>query len=135
MRKGLVIDLSVAFGTPLSSPSLQLTLPSAFSLPTPSSTLPRKTALPLSYPLPSSPSVRELYVHGLQITKTSAISGGSITLRARPESPITDFLDYAGLGTTVGYLYWYGYHVPAVRKRDLFYAKLEEKREGDTTTL
>ncbi|MCJ1279327.1 hypothetical protein MMC21_007151 [Puttea exsequens] len=37
-----------------------------------------------------------------------------------------------GLGTTMGYFYWYGYHVPAVRRRDLFYAKLEQEREDGT---
>ncbi|KAG0652932.1 Cytochrome c oxidase polypeptide VIIA [Hyphodiscus hymeniophilus] len=36
-----------------------------------------------------------------------------------------------GLGTSFGYLYWYGYHVPAVRKRDLFYSKLEEQRAAN----
>ena len=29
---------------------------------------------------------------------------------------------------TMGYLFWYGYHVPAVRRRDIFYEKLEEER-------
>jgi len=33
-----------------------------------------------------------------------------------------------GLGTAAGYLWWYGFHVPAVRTRDLFYAKLEDQR-------
>ena len=33
-----------------------------------------------------------------------------------------------GIGMTMGYLYWYGYHVPAVRRRDAFYEKLEEER-------
>ncbi|KEQ76502.1 cytochrome-c oxidase, subunit VIIa [Aureobasidium namibiae CBS 147.97] len=33
-----------------------------------------------------------------------------------------------GLGTASGYLWWYGFHVPAVRRRDLFYAKLEDQR-------
>jgi len=28
----------------------------------------------------------------------------------------------------MGYLFWYGYHVPAVRRRDIFYEKLEEER-------
>lgn len=40
-----------------------------------------------------------------------------------------------GLGTTFGYLYWYGYHVPATRKRDLFYAKLEREREENQGTV
>lgn len=29
---------------------------------------------------------------------------------------------------TMGYLFWYGYHVPAVRRRDAFYEKLEKER-------
>ncbi|KAK5131678.1 hypothetical protein LTR08_000732 [Meristemomyces frigidus] len=33
-----------------------------------------------------------------------------------------------GLGTATGYLWWYGYHIPAVRRRDMFYAKLEDQR-------
>lgn len=33
-----------------------------------------------------------------------------------------------GLGTAVGYTWWYGYHVPSVRHRDNFYTKLEDER-------
>lgn len=33
-----------------------------------------------------------------------------------------------GLGTTFGYLWWYGFHLPRVRARDQFYAKLEDQR-------
>jgi hypothetical protein len=33
-----------------------------------------------------------------------------------------------GLGVTAGYTWWYGYHVPATRKRDNFYQKLEDQR-------
>ena len=33
-----------------------------------------------------------------------------------------------GIGVTMGYVFWYGYHVPAVRRRDLFYEKLERER-------
>ena len=68
-----------------------------------------------------------------------------------------------GLGTTMGYFYWYGkyilspdghedefgasasdqhqaytlvgYHVPSVRRRDLFYAKLEEDRVDKSGTV
>ena len=29
---------------------------------------------------------------------------------------------------TMGYIFWYGYHVPAVRRRDMFYEKLEKER-------
>jgi cytochrome c oxidase subunit 7 len=33
-----------------------------------------------------------------------------------------------GVGMTMAYLFWYGYHVPAVRRRDIFYEKLEEEK-------
>ncbi|TKA76660.1 hypothetical protein B0A55_02598 [Friedmanniomyces simplex] len=33
-----------------------------------------------------------------------------------------------GLGTASGYLWWYGFHIPRTRRRDLFYAKLEDER-------
>ncbi|KAE9987096.1 hypothetical protein EG328_003878 [Venturia inaequalis] len=33
-----------------------------------------------------------------------------------------------GLGLSGGYAWWYGYHIPAVRRRDAFYQKLEDKR-------
>ncbi|KAJ5475695.1 hypothetical protein N7539_007982 [Penicillium diatomitis] len=41
-----------------------------------------------------------------------------------------------GFGTTFGYLWWYeshylfhpGYHLPRVRERDTFYARLEQER-------
>ncbi|KAF2099677.1 cytochrome-c oxidase, subunit VIIa [Rhizodiscina lignyota] len=54
-----------------------------------------------------------------------------------PIKPITGMLrrhlvvDLAvafGLGTSAGYLWWYGYHVPNVRHRDAYYAKLEDER-------
>lgn len=51
------------------------------------------------------------------------------------EERVADDPDGVGLGTTFGYLYWYGYHVPAVRNRDLFYAKLEAKRDEDAGTV
>ncbi|KIN05610.1 hypothetical protein OIDMADRAFT_16898 [Oidiodendron maius Zn] len=41
---------------------------------------------------------------------------------------IVDLSIAFGLGISFGSLYWYGYHVPAVRKRDTFYSKLEEQR-------
>ncbi|KAF2458553.1 hypothetical protein BDY21DRAFT_340559 [Lineolata rhizophorae] len=37
-----------------------------------------------------------------------------------------------GLGTAAGYAWWYGYHIPLVRKRDLFYSKIEEERANGT---
>ncbi|KAH8926242.1 cytochrome c oxidase family protein-like protein [Atractiella rhizophila] len=33
-----------------------------------------------------------------------------------------------GSGVVAAYAYWYGYHIPAVRKREAFYAKLEQER-------
>ncbi|KAJ5909449.1 hypothetical protein N7504_004092 [Penicillium tannophilum] len=33
-----------------------------------------------------------------------------------------------GFGTTFGYLWWYGFHLPRVRERDTFYARLEAER-------
>ncbi|KAH8147949.1 uncharacterized protein LAJ45_08050 [Morchella importuna] len=33
-----------------------------------------------------------------------------------------------GIGTSMGYLFWYGYHIPAIRQRDAFYAKIEQQR-------
>ncbi|KAL4875653.1 hypothetical protein BJY04DRAFT_223886 [Aspergillus karnatakaensis] len=31
-------------------------------------------------------------------------------------------------GTTFGYLWWYGYHLPRVRARDNYYNRLEQER-------
>ena len=33
-----------------------------------------------------------------------------------------------GIGMTMGYMFWYGYHVPAVRRRDAFYEKMESEK-------
>ncbi|KAI1331641.1 hypothetical protein F5Y16DRAFT_422137 [Xylariaceae sp. FL0255] len=33
-----------------------------------------------------------------------------------------------GLGTVMGSLYWYGYHMPRTHARDIFYKKLEAER-------
>ncbi|PGH08779.1 hypothetical protein AJ79_05878 [Helicocarpus griseus UAMH5409] len=41
---------------------------------------------------------------------------------------VLDLSTAFGLGTTFGYLWWYGYHLPRVRARDRFYSKLEEDR-------
>ncbi|ORY78582.1 cytochrome c oxidase family protein-like protein, partial [Protomyces lactucae-debilis] len=35
-----------------------------------------------------------------------------------------------GLGIGGGYAFWFGYHIPAVRKRDAYYAKLESQGTG-----
>ncbi|QSZ33337.1 hypothetical protein DSL72_002925 [Monilinia vaccinii-corymbosi] len=36
-----------------------------------------------------------------------------------------------GMGTVFGNVFWYGYHIPAVRKRDAFYARLEDQRAAN----
>ncbi|KAI9653944.1 MAG: hypothetical protein M1831_005629 [Alyxoria varia] len=41
---------------------------------------------------------------------------------------VTHISTSIGLGVAAGYFWWYGYHIPAVRRRDRFYAKLEEER-------
>ena len=41
-------------------------------------------------------------------------------------------LEYMLMGSV---LFVIGYHVPATRKRDLFYAKLEREREEDQSTV
>ncbi|CZS88094.1 related to cytochrome-c oxidase chain VIIa [Rhynchosporium agropyri] len=38
-----------------------------------------------------------------------------------------------GLGTTFGYAFWYGYHVPAVARRDAYYSKLEDRRAANAS--
>ncbi|CAG8975756.1 hypothetical protein HYALB_00009274 [Hymenoscyphus albidus] len=46
---------------------------------------------------------------------------------------VLDLSVAGGLGTAFGYAFWYGYHVPAVRKRDAFYAKLEDQRAANAS--
>ncbi|KAK2809056.1 hypothetical protein FQN50_004109 [Emmonsiellopsis sp. PD_5] len=41
---------------------------------------------------------------------------------------VLDLSTAFGLGTTFGYLWWYGYHLPRVRARDRYYTKLEAER-------
>ncbi|KAL2218365.1 cytochrome c oxidase family protein [Thermoascus aurantiacus ATCC 26904] len=43
-------------------------------------------------------------------------------------SLVLDLSTAIGLGTSFGYLWWYGWHIPRVRARDNFYAKLEKER-------
>jgi hypothetical protein len=40
-------------------------------------------------------------------------------------------LDIVAMRTTYSLQLRYGYHVPAVRRRDIFYSKLEEKRSAE----
>ncbi|OKL58300.1 hypothetical protein UA08_06795 [Talaromyces atroroseus] len=44
---------------------------------------------------------------------------------------VLDLSTAFGLGTTFGYLWWYGYHLPRVRARDSFYARLENERAAN----
>jgi cytochrome c oxidase subunit 7 len=46
---------------------------------------------------------------------------------------IVDLSVAFGLGITGGYAFWFGYHIPAVRQRDAFYAKLESEGHGMST--
>ncbi|KAJ5197756.1 cytochrome c oxidase family protein [Penicillium cinerascens] len=41
---------------------------------------------------------------------------------------VLDLSTAFGFGTTFGYLWWYGYHLPRVRERDTFYTRLEQER-------
>jgi len=44
---------------------------------------------------------------------------------------ITDLSVAMGLGVSGGYLFWYGYVLPSVRRREEFYLKYEQsKRAG-----
>jgi len=35
-----------------------------------------------------------------------------------------------GLGVAAGYVFWYGWHLPSVRRRDEYYLKYEQKKLG-----
>ncbi|KAJ6018602.1 hypothetical protein N7522_000669, partial [Penicillium canescens] len=41
---------------------------------------------------------------------------------------VLDLSTAFGFGTTFGYLWWYGFHLPRVRERDTYYARLEAER-------
>ncbi|KAL4796288.1 hypothetical protein BDV19DRAFT_388427 [Aspergillus venezuelensis] len=41
---------------------------------------------------------------------------------------VLDLSTAFGFGTTFGYLWWYGYHLPRVRARDNYYNRLEQER-------
>ena len=60
---------------------------------------------------------------------------GSYTIRNLPpivgklrRQILLDISVAFGIGMTMGYLFWYGYHVPAVRRRDMYYERLEKER-------
>ncbi|KAL7421175.1 Cytochrome c oxidase subunit 7A [Cryptotrichosporon argae] len=42
---------------------------------------------------------------------------------------ITDLTMALGLGTAGGYAFWYGVHLPMMKKRDDFYLKYEASKE------
>ncbi|KZV68215.1 cytochrome-c oxidase subunit VIIa [Peniophora sp. CONT] len=35
-----------------------------------------------------------------------------------------------GLGTSAAYAWWYGYHIPALRRQEEFYLKLEREKQA-----
>ncbi|KAL2006925.1 hypothetical protein VTN00DRAFT_9593 [Thermoascus crustaceus] len=41
---------------------------------------------------------------------------------------VLDLSTALGLGTTFGYLWWYGFHLPRVRARDTYYSRIEQER-------
>ncbi|KAJ5106087.1 hypothetical protein NUU61_003434 [Penicillium alfredii] len=61
--------------------------------------------------------------------------GGTMNMRAECRGSLANNgLEYnpmeeaLGFGTTFGYLWWYGYHLPRVRERDAYYSRLEQER-------
>jgi cytochrome c oxidase subunit 7 len=79
-----------------------------------------------------------------------------VDVASEQQGRLIDDFAYIGLGISFGYLFWYvstpkalvviessrinkrcryGYHVPAVRRRDAFYTKLEDKRAADAAAL
>ncbi|PWN97965.1 hypothetical protein FA09DRAFT_330125 [Tilletiopsis washingtonensis] len=42
---------------------------------------------------------------------------------------ILDLSVALGGGTALGYAYWYGVHVPSVKRRDTFYEKLQSDKQ------
>ncbi|KAK3066530.1 Cytochrome c oxidase subunit 7A [Teratosphaeriaceae sp. CCFEE 6253] len=68
--------------------------------------------------------------------RTSTPSLGS-ALAPRADRPLPQMLRKGlvldlsvafGLGTACGYFWWYGFHIPHTRRRDIFYAGLEDER-------
>ncbi|EJU03805.1 cytochrome-c oxidase [Dacryopinax primogenitus] len=45
---------------------------------------------------------------------------------------VLDITCSIGLGLAMGYSYWYGVHLPAVRRRDDYYMKLEREKQALT---
>ncbi|KAJ5288919.1 hypothetical protein N7478_001949 [Penicillium angulare] len=46
---------------------------------------------------------------------------------------VLDLSTAFGFGTTFGYLWWYGFHLPRVRERDTYYARLEAERAAQSS--
>ncbi|KAJ5328175.1 hypothetical protein N7452_008565 [Penicillium brevicompactum] len=44
---------------------------------------------------------------------------------------VLDLSTAFGFGTTFGYLWWYGFHLPRVRERDVYYTRLEAERAAE----
>jgi len=44
---------------------------------------------------------------------------------------ITDLSVAMGLGVAGGYMFWYGYHLPDVRRREEFYLKYEQSKKAN----
>ncbi|EIM21751.1 hypothetical protein E3Q22_03800 [Wallemia mellicola] len=47
------------------------------------------------------------------------------------KSVIRDISVSLGLGTALGYAYWWGVHLPANSQRDQFYLKLAKEKEAN----
>jgi len=43
---------------------------------------------------------------------------------------ITDLSVAMGLGVAGGYLFWFGFHLPSVRRREEFYLKYENEKKA-----
>ncbi|KAJ5930179.1 hypothetical protein N7466_005672 [Penicillium verhagenii] len=99
LRRGLVLDLSVAFENELGS-----TWRDQRILAKPTSAYRMRHILESGIERP---------VEGIRAWKKRLTN---------QHSPPT------GFGTTFGYLWWYGFHLPRVRERDVYYARLEADR-------
>ncbi|KAH8108331.1 cytochrome-c oxidase subunit VIIa [Phellopilus nigrolimitatus] len=44
----------------------------------------------------------------------------------------TDLSLALGLGFASGYAYWYGFHLPGVKRHEEYYLKLEKARQEDS---
>ncbi|KAJ5481247.1 hypothetical protein N7475_000059 [Penicillium sp. IBT 31633x] len=65
------------------------------------------------------PPITGMLRRGLVLDLSTAFAPGTIA---------DESVSALGFGTTFGYLWWYGYHLPRVRERDTYYARLEAER-------